>query len=77
MLYILFQSLNAIIEGTIIHQGTGMKKRTNNQIDSNPDYIRAKILLKNKIHTPFDLIVFWSFSGPCREPHPSIEDISE
>lgn len=54
-----------------------MEKRKNKQIDSNVDFMRAKLLLKNKIHTPFDLIMFWSFSGPCREPHPAIEDISE
>lgn len=54
-----------------------MKKRINRQVDNNPDFIRAKILLKNKIHTVYDLIMFWSFSGPCREPHPSIEDITD
>lgn len=54
-----------------------MNKRFNSNVDSNPDFIRAKILLKRKINTPYDLIVLWSFSGPCREPHPSIEDISE
>lgn len=54
-----------------------MKKRVNKYVDTNPDYIRAKLLLKNKINTVYDLVVFWSFSGPCREPHPSIEDITE
>ncbi len=47
------------------------------KIEYNPDYIRAIKLLKNRINTPADLIRYWAFCGPCIEPHPSIEDISE
>lgn len=47
------------------------------KIDSNPDFVRAVMLLKRKFHTPYDLIVYWGFSGPCREPHPAIEDIND
>jgi len=47
------------------------------QADVNLDFNRAMILLKKKFHTPYDLIVYWSMSGPCIEPHPSIEDIPE
>lgn len=48
-----------------------------NKNQYNPDYIRAVKILKDRIHTPADLIRFWAFSGPCIEPHPEIEDISE
>ncbi len=34
----------------------------------------ALYLLKNRISTPFDLIKYWAFSGPCLESHPSVED---
>lgn len=47
------------------------------KIEYNPDYIRAVKILKNRIHTPADLIRYWAFCGPCIEPHPAIEDISE
>jgi hypothetical protein len=47
------------------------------KVETHPDFIRAKILLNKRFHTPHDLIVYWSMSGPCREPHPEIEDISE
>ena len=55
-------------------------KKINNMSNKNqynPDYIRAVKILKDRIHTPADLIRFWAFSGPCIEPHPEIEDISE
>ena len=44
------------------------------QIESNPDFNRARILLK-KFKSPQDLIVYWAFSGPCHWEHPAIEDI--
>ena len=47
----------------------------NRRADVNTDFHRAMILLKKRFHTPYDLIVYWGFSGPCIEPHPEIEDI--
>jgi hypothetical protein len=47
------------------------------KVEFNPDYVRAVKLLKTRINTPYDLIRYWAFSGPCLEPHPAIEDISE
>jgi hypothetical protein len=34
----------------------------------------AVYLLKNRFHTPGDLLKYWAFSGPCTESHPEIED---
>lgn len=34
----------------------------------------ALYMLKSRFHTPYDLLKYWGFAGPCREPHPSIED---
>lgn len=45
--------------------------------DINLDFNRAMILLKKRFHTPYDLVLYWHMSGPCREPHPEIEDIPE
>lgn len=47
------------------------------RIDFNPDYVRAVKMLKTRINTPYDLIRYWAFCGPCIEPHPAREDISE
>jgi hypothetical protein len=47
------------------------------KVEFDLDYVRAVKLLKTKINTPHDLIRYWAFSGPCLEPHPEIEDISE
>jgi hypothetical protein len=49
----------------------------NKRADVNLDFNRAMILLKKRFHTPHDMILYWAMSGPCREPHPSIEDINE
>lgn len=34
----------------------------------------ALYMLKSKFHSPGELISYWGFAGPCREPHPVIED---
>lgn len=47
----------------------------NKKIDTNPDYLRAVFLLKNRIKYPIDLISIWAVFGPCIEPHPLIEDV--
>ena len=35
----------------------------------------AMYILKNRIKTPWDLVKYWGFSGPCDEAYPSIERI--
>lgn len=40
-------------------------------------YALAVYMLKHRFNTPMDLIKFWSFSGPCLESHPSIEDYNK
>jgi hypothetical protein len=35
----------------------------------------ALYMLKTRFHAPKDLLIYWSFAGPCLEPHPAIEDI--
>lgn len=35
----------------------------------------AIYMLRTRFDTPKDLLIYWSFAGPCREPHPDIEDI--
>lgn len=45
--------------------------------ETEPDFLRASIILNKRIKTPNDLIVYWSMSGPCMEPHPKIEDITD
>lgn len=34
----------------------------------------ALYLLKQRFHTPIDLLKYWAFAGPCQEPHPDIEN---
>jgi len=34
----------------------------------------AVYLLKKRFHSPLDLLKYWSFTGPCQEAHPKIED---
>jgi hypothetical protein len=46
-----------------------------NRAEINTDLQRALILLKKRFHTPHDFITYWAMSGPCKEPHPAIEDI--
>jgi hypothetical protein len=41
---------------------------------SDDQYALAVYMLKNRFHNVMDLIKFWSFSGPCLESHPEIED---
>jgi len=48
----------------------------NSKHEINYDYLRAVKILE-KIKSPFDLIKFWSVSGPCIEKHPYIEKISK
>ncbi len=43
----------------------------------NLDYLRAIRMLETKIHTPMDLVKFWSYSGACLEQYPSIEKINK
>jgi hypothetical protein len=38
------------------------------------EFYLATYMLNKRFNTPVDLIKYWSFSGPCLEPHPSIED---
>lgn len=52
-----------------------MKRKQNNS-DQRLELQRAMIILYRNIHTVDDLLKYWHFSGPCREPHPDIEDIS-
>lgn len=47
------------------------------KVEFNPDYVRAIKLLKTRINSPYDLVRYWAFSGPCLEPHPSIEDVED
>lgn len=49
----------------------------NRKAEIDLDFRRAMILLKKRFHTPHDLVLYWSMSGPCMEPHPAIEDISD
>lgn len=44
-------------------------------IDQKLEFQRAMTILYKRIHCVDDLLKYWHFSGPCREPHPSIEDI--
>lgn len=44
------------------------------KIELTDDFFLAMYLLKSKFNTVDDLLRFWSFSGPCLETHPSIED---
>jgi hypothetical protein len=44
--------------------------------ETEPDFIRACILLKKRFQTPGDLIIYWSMSGPCRFDCPDIEKVS-
>ena len=37
----------------------------------------ALYLLRKRLHTPIDFVKYWSFSGPCNEDHPSIEDYTK
>ena len=42
------------------------------------DYDRLNLavyVLRERFHTPMDLVKYWGISGPCIEPHPAIEDI--
>jgi len=48
----------------------------NKKIDLNPDYLRARHLLKTKINSPFELIKIWAAFGPCIEKYPDIEKIA-
>jgi hypothetical protein len=34
----------------------------------------AMYLLNKRFNAPIDLIKYWSFTGPCIEPHPPLED---
>lgn len=54
----------------ILHLGD----KVNNKVKVNDDFHLAVYMLKNRFHTPIDLIRYWSFSGPCMEAHPIIED---
>lgn len=45
------------------------------QSDTKEQFQLAVYLLKTRFHTPFDLLKYWAFSGPCLESHPIIEDI--
>lgn len=47
------------------------KKRSDEQLE----FQRAVIILYRNLHTVDDFLKYWSFSGPCREDHPKIEDI--
>jgi hypothetical protein len=44
-------------------------------VDLQLEFQRAMIILNKRIHTVDDLLRYWHFAGPCREWHPSIEDI--
>ncbi len=44
-------------------------------IDDQLNFQRAMIILYKRINTVDDLLKYWHYSGPCREPHPPIEDI--
>jgi len=37
----------------------------------------ALYLLNRRFNTPLDLLKYWSFTGPCQENHPEIEDYQE
>lgn len=37
----------------------------------------ATFLLKKRFHTPWDLIKYWGFTGPCLEDCPEIERIKD
>jgi hypothetical protein len=41
---------------------------------SDSQYAYAVYMLNNRFHNVMDLVKFWSFSGPCLESHPKIED---
>jgi hypothetical protein len=45
-------------------------------IDQDLNLRRALLILDKRINFVEDLLKYWAFSGPCIEPHPSIEDIS-
>lgn len=45
-----------------------------NHVTKNEEFHLALFLLNTRFKTPMDLIKYWAFSGPCIEPHPSIED---
>lgn len=49
---------------------------SNSQNEQQQLYL-ALYLLKKKFNTPYDLIKFWAFAGPCIETHPQIEDYVE
>lgn len=37
----------------------------------------AIYVLNKRLNTVADLVKYWAIIGPCIEPHPSIEDLSE
>lgn len=41
------------------------------------ELILAMFILNKKFNTPWDMIKYWGFSGPCRENCPEIEKITE
>jgi len=40
-------------------------------------YRLAKFLLDKRFHTPWDLIKYWGFSGPCLEDCPEVEKVRD
>jgi hypothetical protein len=49
--------------------------KQNKKTDQQLELQRALIILYKRINSVDDLLKYWHFSGPCLEPHPSIEDI--
>lgn len=50
-------------------------KQPKGNIDVQLEFQRAMVILYKRVKTVDDLLRYWHFAGPCREPHPSIEDI--
>lgn len=46
----------------------------NKNIDADLNFRRAVLNLYRNFDTVEDLLIYWGYSGPCREYHPVIED---